>query len=576
MSTETASGACSILKVLEDISAKLSHQTELLTLLGPQIESSTTHNTRAGTRADEDVPPNQQPGTRFNSDSTSTRLSTSTQEPSRGSDAVEVEDLQNNEVSDVPIIDFEDFDYNNQHPPRLKFSYRYNYPIELFPPRTWVIEEPDLTMPLGNLWRLMTYLKFVLGIGREAAFMRETKHSGNAATRIVFVTFSRKERTDILTIASFPSGKPDWEPVTELSRYWTIVLLEPKRNPMQIGIFDAFLEPSTYHAPYYPDTTVEWNAFSAYQLQTAVLYLALKVMRKAIKDWTKLLANFKEDLDNADIFLHLGSYETLLWDDDKWSTSTKYSWYINALSTMEQTVEGNRMDYHHYRNNSLQPLIEGCHNSNLGSEGRRESETSSNKEMSIIRGFMKEADTLCDQLKAQQKEFTDLRSGVIALRDGLHNISAPKEAKTATQLGMHVRYLTYVSITYLPLTFSTLLYWGSIFAIDGLLGEARVYYVMIVIAVSTYALVFKFKTVEKFFSIWIDKWRKLKAHVGKVILEYLKEPANLILASLQKLRAAVHDCIVKLYQQAVKWISQTYVRARKATNGETFELESAD
>lgn len=217
----------------------------------------------------------------------------------------------------------------------------------------------------------------------------------------------------MLKITSIQPGYSVWDGSnTDFSQYWTIFLLEP--SPAGPGKFGNLFKPPL-------DDFQETEAFSTSRLQTAMLYLILKILKQAVEDWDIVLTTFKEDLDTTDTFLHSDSlsYEKILWDDDNWSNSKKYAWYINALSTLERTVEGNRMDYYQYRKDSLQPLIQMYRDPVSESGHSQQGEGNPIMEMEVIAGYMKQADTLCDKLKDQEKEFINLRSGVTALRDGV-------------------------------------------------------------------------------------------------------------------------------------------------------------
>ncbi|MCJ1248274.1 hypothetical protein MMC30_005491 [Trapelia coarctata] len=243
-----------------------------------------------------------------------------------------------------------------------------------------------------------------------------------------------------------------------------------------------------------------------------MLYLVESILSRAVEAWDNLLDVLIKAVDNIGNFLSLETYNPFLLTNKNLSVSNKYGWYINTLLTMEQAIEYNQKDYLAYHEAVLIPLLK-----NLAGkpETRRDGEhcLGTKDETAFLAKIMAQADELCEDLKVRGRRFADVRARAIIIRDGLVSWDAAKaaqesllaaresvkearesvkQARQSTQLGQNVKLLTHVSIFFLPLSFRT-----SLWSITDMLGLPMLFYVMVIVATTTYVVVFNLRRITE-------------------------------------------------------------------------------
>ncbi|KAL2065226.1 hypothetical protein VTL71DRAFT_2895 [Oculimacula yallundae] len=231
------------------------------------------------------------------------------------------------------------------------------------------------------------------------------------------------------------------------SPYWTTIMLGPK------GLFSGSLGSSPYgHSPIDRFQAHPWKWFMNQHLEM-VYHIALLVTSQ----WELIDSYLEELLDEGPTILHGDSYVELLFEDDAYSRSRKYFWILGCLhefqSSLKITIENWRLFKERYSSQM--------------------SDVSISEQTIYIRAQTSHV-PLLGQVEAQfmemeriSKGFSDMNTRVEALRDGLFNASSVVESRASTRLGVNVKYLTYVSIFYLPLAFC-----ASLWAVPNILEHA--------------------------------------------------------------------------------------------------------
>ncbi|KAF7871770.1 hypothetical protein EAF04_003877 [Stromatinia cepivora] len=216
--------------------------------------------------------------------------------------------------------------------------------------------------------------------------------------------------------------------------------------------------------------------------------------RRVIQQWN-ILANHSEMLlSERDALLQPEVHDLLLVDDSKYTKSKRYFWAMNMLREIDSDIAAvisQLRGFMDFSDNSLlhkyYPLPKG--------------KMSEEREKIVVQtlGILRE------DLVNLQGRFKGQREIAIALRDGMFNASAFMETRASTRLGENIKLLTFVSIFYLPLSF-TMSIWsinnGALAHVDIMIGVA------ITLAVITYIIVFNLNNIVFLISKTI---KKLKA-----------------------------------------------------------------
>ncbi|TEY60291.1 hypothetical protein BOTCAL_0182g00160 [Botryotinia calthae] len=291
-------------------------------------------------------------------------------------------------------------------------------------------------------------------------------------------------RRSSVTIIGMIDDLQKWSPEN-----WTMLLLTPNTTDIYMDIYEDGAQ------------AVDREFIGAFS------GIIDRSTRAVVRHWD-ILANYLEKLlSESDPLLQPDLHDLLLVDDSKYSKSKKYFWALNILKEIESDIaavilqlEG-FMDFsEHSPLNKQYPLPDG------GISTEREK---------IVK---KKLGLLKEDLTRLQSRFSDQRELTKDLRDGLFNASAVMESRASTRLGENVRLLTFVSIFFLPLSFTMD---QSIWSInDSALAHINIMIgVAVVLGIITYLVVFNVDNVV-FFSNQIIK--KLKAGA----IEHMKNNDN--------------------------------------------------
>ncbi|TGO08046.1 hypothetical protein BTUL_0229g00140 [Botrytis tulipae] len=229
--------------------------------------------------------------------------------------------------------------------------------------------------------------------------------------------------------------------------------------------------------------------------------------RAVVRHWDILANHFEKLLSESDNLLEPQLHDLLLVDDSKYSKSKKYFWALNILKEIESDIaavisqiEG-FMDFSEHSPLKKQfPLPEGRIST--------EQETIVKKKLGVLK----------EDLTSIKRRFRDQRELTKDLRDGLFNASAVMESRASTRLGENVRLLTFVSIFFLPLSFTM-----SIWSInDNALAHINIMIgVAVVLGIITYFVVFNVDNIVFLSNQFI---KKLKAGT----IEHMKKNGGIV------------------------------------------------
>ncbi|QSZ29973.1 hypothetical protein DSL72_004491 [Monilinia vaccinii-corymbosi] len=215
-----------------------------------------------------------------------------------------------------------------------------------------------------------------------------------------------------------------------------------------------------------------------------------------------LLGYFQRLLSERDALLDPKAHDLLLIDDSKYTNSKKYFWAINILKEIDSDIATVVIQ--------LRGLMDLSDYSVLRTNFRLPTgKISEEREKIVVRTL----GTLRDDLINLQSRFNDQREIAIALRDGMFNASAIMETRASTRLGENAKLLTFVSIFFLPLSF-TMSIWSindsALNHIQIMVGAAAI------LALVTYFVVFNLNNIVFLSNKTI---KKLKAGT----IEHMKE-----------------------------------------------------
>ena len=215
------------------------------------------------------------------------------------------------------------------------------------------------------------------------------------------------------------------------AKYWTLLVLAPS------GFFNE-------HIVLFPSQTAEVGPGMLHVTRDplgklsqtgAELKFIGQAMEKISERWADFQAYFDFILDSGNSLMEPAEHDNLLFDDSAFSRSRKYFWAIESLSEFESTISDNLRQWELYRQARLDPLADI-----LPDPDRRQ---------------LIHVETQYRALQNQRETFRQKLASIRALRDALFNASAVIESRAATRLGENVKLLTFVSIFFLPLSFTT-------------------------------------------------------------------------------------------------------------------------
>ncbi|KAF7920989.1 hypothetical protein EAE99_007841 [Botrytis elliptica] len=275
-------------------------------------------------------------------------------------------------------------------------------------------------------------------------------------------------RRSCITIVGIIDSFQEWSPEN-----WTVLLLTPIRTNIDTDLYEDGKQAADREF---------LVAFSG------IIDCSTRVV---VHHWEVLANYFEKLLSESDTLLEPELHDLLLVDDSKYSKSKKYFWALNMLKEIESDVaavisqiEG-FMDFSKHSPLKKQfPLPEG--------KISLERERIVKNNLSVVK----------EDLIRLKSRFNDQRELAKDLRDGLFNASAVMESRASTRLGENVRLLTFVSIFFLPLSF-TMSIWSindsALAHIDIMIGVA------VVLGIITYFVVFNVDNIVFLSSQFIKK-----------------------------------------------------------------------
>ena len=221
------------------------------------------------------------------------------------------------------------------------------------------------------------------------------------------------------------------EPPTNLSKHWTLLVLAPS------GFFNE-------HSVLFPSETAEVGPGMLHvsgdplgkltQLGAELKFIG-QSLEKISERWAEFQAYFDYILDSGNSLMHPTEHDNLLFDDGAFSRSRKYFWAIDCLSEFESSISDNLQQWESYKHARIDTLEHF-----LTDLDRRQLDYAE-RQSRVIRN--------------QRETFRQKLVSIKALRDALFNASAVIESRASTRLGENVKLLTFVSIFFLPLSFTT-------------------------------------------------------------------------------------------------------------------------
>ena len=216
-----------------------------------------------------------------------------------------------------------------------------------------------------------------------------------------------------------------------LAQHWTLLVLAPS------GFFNE-------HSVLFPSETAEVGPGMVHvsgaplgkltQLGAELKFIG-QSLEKISERWADFQAYFDFILDSGNSLMHPTEHDNLLFDDGAFSRSRKYFWAIDCLSEFDLSISDNLLQWELYKHARIDPLEHI-----LPDLDRRQLEYAERQSL-VIRN--------------QRETFRQKLVSIKALRDALFNASAVIESRASTRLGENVKLLTFVSIFFLPLSFTT-------------------------------------------------------------------------------------------------------------------------
>jgi hypothetical protein len=184
---------------------------------------------------------------------------------------------------------------------------------------------------------------------------------------------------------------------------------------------------------------------------------ALKMILRSTREILEYVDTLLDSGD--DVLLDPKKHDDLLFDDDVFSRSRKYWWARNLLDALKENIQKNLKAYGEFVDHLILPIV----NTRPDTESREWNALCSRNDWGIK--MVESLKELLTRSDSQRERAEVLRNAVSFMVFGLHPMtnassklftaSGVVESRASTRLGETVKLLTYVSIFYLPLTFST-------------------------------------------------------------------------------------------------------------------------
>ncbi|CAF9941909.1 MAG: hypothetical protein ALECFALPRED_009380 [Alectoria fallacina] len=253
----------------------------------------------------------------------------------------------------------------------------------------------------------------------------------------------------------------------DTNRHWTLLVLAPDRffNDKNTSFPMSASSPGRAQALGY--------SLGRLTQPGAELNLIGQGLERIADRWAEFLSYFDYILDGGDSLMKPAEHDNLLFDDGAFSRSRRYFWAIDCLSEFEISITDNITQWELYkaaRVHSMKDLPE--HDQRQLSFAERQYRV----------------------LQNQRESFRQKLASTKALRDALFNASAVIESRASTRLGENVKLLTFVSIFFLPLAFTT-----SLWSVNDQFSMTALIYVVIIVALVTYFIMFNINSLAQGF-----------------------------------------------------------------------------
>lgn len=194
--------------------------------------------------------------------------------------------------------------------------------------------------------------------------------------------------------------------------------------------------------------------------------------------------------------------ESVLFEDESYTNSRTYFWALQSLRIINDCIDSILTSWEISNTSRIlraeQDAVRLPHKPADDDTGKRKAIISS---LMAIESQIQQLKNLIKENGAKQEE-------IIALRDGLFNASAVLEARTTVTQGNNIRILTYISMLFLPASFST-----SIFGMQSILPASTKIYVFPIVMVAVCG--------PTYFLIWFLSWKR-----GKGWMDWMKKNAR--------------------------------------------------
>ncbi|KAL9023890.1 MAG: hypothetical protein Q9196_006898 [Gyalolechia fulgens] len=198
----------------------------------------------------------------------------------------------------------------------------------------------------------------------------------------------------------------------------------------------------------------------------AEMNLIAQGLARISERWAEFQSFFDYILDGGDSLMHPTDHDNLLFDDGSFSRSRRYFWAIDCLSEFEISISDNINQWELYK--AALPILDN--------------------DLDNIQ--YKNAERQCRVLQNQREYFRQKLASTRALRDALFNASAVIESRASTRLGENVKLLTFVSVFFIPLSFTT-----SLWSVNDMFSMKSLIAVIIIVALVTYTTVLNINSI---------------------------------------------------------------------------------
>ena len=233
--------------------------------------------------------------------------------------------------------------------------------------------------------------------------------------------------------------------LNNVNRHWTLLVLAP----------DHFFDEENTSFPM-NSTSLGRERAIGYLLGRlgqlgAEVHLIGQGLERITERWADFLSYFDYILDGGDSLMKPTEHDNLLFDDGAFSRSRQYFWAIDCLSEFDLSITDNLSQWELYkaaRVPSISDMTELDQRQFAFAE--RQYHVLQNQRESL-RQKLALTKALRDAVCTQWMMMLDRLANLLQL----FNASAVIESRASTRLGQNIKLLTFVSIFFLPLAFTT-------------------------------------------------------------------------------------------------------------------------